>query len=48
MSRPVITIPLREAALCPEPTCAMVSNQARCPVCHSETLPIWRITERKQ
>jgi hypothetical protein len=43
----IVIIPLNDATLCPEMDCRAVSNQTRCPICSSETLPLHRITERQ-
>ena len=42
--RTVAIIPLAMAGLCPQ--CSCICNSAKCPICHSQTLVLWRIIDR--
>ena len=44
----VAIIPLMLANLCAEPSCSVVTNQIRCPICNSQTIILSKVlAERK-
>lgn len=42
----ICAIPVNQAGLCPQ--CEAIVNTFRCPLCHSDTLVLWRVLNRTE